>query len=405
MSARRKTTVGVIFGGRSVEHDVSVVTAHQIMRAFDRDLYEVVPIYISRDGRWFSGEPLFDLKNFGDEIVSLNGVQSVILSPSVQHHGLILNPLAGRFSKSEVQRLDVAFPAIHGTHGEDGTLQGLLELADIPYVGCKTLASAVANDKIMTKAVLRQHHIPVVNDMSFSRAEWLDHPAAIVARIKDYPGLPAFVKPATTGSSIGIGRAGDETMLRSAIEIAAHFDRRILVESAISGHVEINCSVMGNGDHIQASVLEQPISWDEFLTYEEKYLRGSEGMKSAERIIPAPLNEKLTERIQQYAIDAFRAIDGYGIARIDFLVKPDEDVVFLNEINTLPGSLAFYLWQESGLSMSDLVQKLVSLARDAHAEKRANSYDYRTDLINLAQMRGLKGVKGAKSGSTAPSGT
>ncbi|MBZ0302502.1 MAG: D-alanine--D-alanine ligase [Anaerolineae bacterium] len=401
MSAKRKTTVGVIFGGRSVEHDVSVVTAHQIMRAFDRELYDVVPVYISRDGRWFSGDPLLDLKNYDDEIISLSGIIPVILSPGVQHHGLILNPLAGRFSKSEIQRLDVVFPAIHGTHGEDGTLQGLLELADIPYVGCKTLASAVANDKIITKMVLNEHDIPMVDGVSFNRADWLEQPEAVIERVRQALGFPVFVKPATTGSSIGIGRANDETVLRSTIDIAAHFDRRILVEKAITGHVEINCSVMGNGDDIRASVLEQPISWDEFLTYEEKYLRGNEGMKSAERIIPAPLSPALTARIQKLAIDAFRVIDGQGIARIDFLVKPDEDVVYLNEINTLPGSLAFYLWEPSGVSMSELVHQLVELAREAYAEKRRSSYDYRTDLINLAQMRGLKGVKGAKSSSTA----
>src|SRR5690606_35477034 len=359
----------------------------------------VVPIYISRDGRWFSGDPLLDLKNFSDEIVSLSGVRAVILSPGIQHHGLILNPLAGGFSKSEIKRIDVAFPAVHGTHGEDGTLQGLLVLADIPYVGSRTLASAVANDKIMTKTVLRQHNIPVVDDFHFSRSEWLETPDSLLDQTLRAFGPPLFVKPSTTGSSIGIGRADDEAMLLASIDIAAHCDRRILVEAAISGQVEINCSVMGHGSQIQASVLEQPISWDEFLTYEEKYLRGSEGMKSAERIIPAPISADLTARIQQLAIDTFRIIDGCGIARIDFLVQPDKGVVYLNEINTMPGSLAFYLWQETGIGMSELVHRLVELARDAYAEKRRTSYDYRTDLINLAQMRGLKGVKGAKSGA------
>lgn len=396
MSANRKTTVGVIFGGRSVEHDVSVVTAHQIMRAFDRERYEVVPIYISRDGKWYTGEPFFDLKNYGDEIVSHGGVTPVVLSPGTQHHGLILNPLAGRLSKSQVKRLDVAFPAVHGTHGEDGTLQGLLELADIPYVGCMTLASAVANDKITTKAVLRQHQIPVVDDISFSRAEWLDDPDTIIERIISALGYPVFIKPATTGSSIGIGRADNEQLLRASIDVAAHFDRRILVERAVSDHIEINCAVMGNGNNIRPSVLEQPVSWDEYLTYEEKYLRGSEGMKSAERIIPAPISDNLTQRIQDLAVEAFKVIDGYGTARIDFFVQPDEETVYLGEINTMPGSLAFYLWQESGISMSELVHQLVELAREAHADKRRNSYDYRTDLINMTQMRGLKGAKGAK---------
>ena len=291
MTANRKTTVAVVFGGRSVEHDVSVVTANQIMHAFDDNRYDVVPIYIDRDGKWFTGDPFLDLKNYQDEITSHSDVVPVILSPSVQHHGLIINPLAGRFSKSQVKRLDVVFPAVHGTHGEDGTLQGLLELADIAYVGCMTLASAVANDKITTKAVLRQHQIPVVADLSFTRAEWLNTPDAVIERIKQTLSYPVFIKPATTGSSIGIGRAEDDQLLRASIDVAAHFDRRILVEQAVTNHVEINCAVMGNGDDIRPSVLEQPISWDEYLTYEEKYLRGSEGMKSAERIIPAPLSD------------------------------------------------------------------------------------------------------------------
>jgi D-alanine-D-alanine ligase len=397
MSARRITTVGVVFGGRSVEHDVSVITASQSRRAFDPAQFEVVPIYIGRDGRWFTGEPLLDLKSYQNEIVSFRGVHPAILSPSTQHHGLIINPTAGRFARSEVKRLDVVFPAVHGTHGEDGTLQGLLELADIPYVGCMVLASAIANDKITTKSLLVQHGIPVVDGISFQRDEWLNQPDEVIRRITSTLTYPLFIKPATTGSSVGIGRAADETLLRASIDVAAHFDRRILVESAVTGAVEINCAVMGNGNDIQASVLEQPVSWEEFLTYEEKYMRGSEGMKSAERIIPAPISPELTARIQQLAITAFHAIDGYGTARIDFLAKPDEDVVYLNEINTMPGSLAFYLWEETGIPMRQLVQRLVDLAREAHAEKRGSSYDFRADLLNLTALHGLKGAKGAKT--------
>ncbi len=397
MSAKRKTVVGVIFGGRSVEHEVSIVTAHQIMRAFDPERYEVIPVFISRDGRWFTGAPLLEIKNYQNEIVSLPGVKSVILSPATHHHGLIVNPAAGLLSKSEIIRLDVIFPAIHGTHGEDGTLQGLIEMADIPYVGCPVLASALANDKITCKALLQQHGIPVVEGVSFSRSDWMSNPDAIIARIHQTLTYPLFIKPATTGSSIGIGRAADETLLRASIDVAAHFDRRVLVESAVTDCVEINCSVLGNVGDIRASVLEQPVSYNEMmLTYEEKYLRGSEGMKSAERIIPAPLSAELTQRIQAAAVQAFQAIDGHGIARIDFLVRPQEDTFYLNEINTLPGSLSFYLWEATDLSWRELVDHLVKLARDAHAEKRRNTYDYQTDLINLTSARGLKGIKGAK---------
>lgn len=397
MSAKRKTTVAVIFGGRSVEHDVSVVTGHQVMRAFDPERYEVVPIYIDRDGRWLTGEPLLDLKNFKDEIASYKGVMSAIISPGTNHHGLIINPTAGRFEKSEVKRLDVVFPTIHGTHGEDGTLQGLFELADIPYVGCGVLASAVANDKILTKDVLRQYAIPVVEDVHFTREEWLRDPDAIISRITAALAYPLFIKPATTGSSIGIGRANDETLLRAAIDVAAHFDRRILVEGAVTNCIEINCAVMGNSPDIRTSVLEQPVSWEEFLTYEEKYLRGGEGMKSAERLIPAPIGDELTARIQTYARAAFQAIEGRGTARVDFLIRPKEGEIYLNEVNTLPGSLAFYLWQEEGLPPSDVVERLVTLAQDAHAEKRRSTYNYQTNLIAQTAARGLKGLKGAKT--------
>ncbi len=403
MSAKRTTTVGVVFGGRSVEHDVSIVTGHQIMRAFDPERYEIIPIYITRSGKWYTGEPLLDLKNYTDEIISYAGVQEVVLSPAVQHHGLILNPLSGWLSKGEIKRLDVLFPAIHGSHGEDGTLQGLFELADIPYVGCGVLASAVANDKIVTKLIMRQQGIPVLDDVTFSRAAWLDDPDAVMKRITDTLDFPVFVKPATLGSSIGIARANDERLLRAAIDVATNFDRHILVEKAAAGFVEINCSVIGYDDDIRVSVLEQPVSWEEFLTYEEKYLRGGEGMKSAERIIPAPVSDELTARIQQYAKDVFKAIDGRGIARIDFFVNPDSGEVYLCEPNTLPGSLAFYLWDATGVSQRELVHELVELAKKAHVDKRRNTYDYHTNLVSLTASRGLKGVKGAKSAASSGS--
>ena len=395
MSSRRPLVIAVIFGGRSVEHDVSIVTGHQIIAAFPADAYQVVPVYIARDGRWYTGQPLADLDNFkADGVQELPGVLPCLLSPDTRHHGLIINPLAGRFRQSQVQRVDVVFPALHGSHGEDGSLQGLLELADIPYVGYATLGSALTNDKIMTKMALRQAGIPVLSDYWFSRERWLEQSDEIVAEICGEFDFPLFVKPATLGSSIGIGRADSTELLRASIDIAANFDRRILVEPAVTDGIEINCSVIGFGDDCRASTLEQPVSWDDFLSYEDKYLRGSEGMKSAERIIPAPLSPELTRRIQQLSIAAFKVLDGRGIARIDYLVRPDIDQIFLNEINTMPGSLAFYLWREDGLSQTDLVENLVQLARDAHAVKRRSIYDYQTNLVEVASRRGVKGRKG-----------
>lgn len=392
----KKQTVGVVFGSRSVEHDVSIVTAQQVIRALNPAKYEVVAIYITRDGRWLTGAPLTEIRTFqAENVAELMGVRETIISPSVQHHGIITPPVAGYMARNTLRRMDVIFPVIHGTHGEDGTLQGVLELADVPYVGCGVLASAVANDKITAKAVLREYGIPVLEYAVIRREDWQRERDSLLDTIEARIAYPWFVKPATLGSSIGIGRPADRSAAIAAIEVAISFDRRILVEPALEGAIEINCAVLGNADP-RPSVLEQPISFQEFLTYDDKYLRGgaAKGMKGAERKIPAPLPDALTETIQRLSVEAFRAIDGRGTARIDFLVR--EGKPYLNEINTMPGSLAFYLWQYEGLSPSMLVDELIRLAHEAHAEKRRTLYDYRSGLVAQAATSGLKGVKGLK---------
>lgn len=392
----RKQTVGVVFGSRSVEHDVAVVTAQQVIRALDPARYEVVPIYITRDGRWLTGAPLADLRTFQtDNIAELMGVRETLVSPSTHHHGMITPPLAGYMARNVLRKLDVVFPVVHGTHGEDGTLQGLFEMADLPYVGCGVLASAVANDKIIAKAVLREYGLPIVDYMVIRREDWRADRVAVLEGIEARLDYPWFVKPATLGSSIGIGRPADRALAIAAIDLAMSFDRRILVEPALEGALEINCAVLGNAEP-RPSVLEQPISFEEFLTYDDKYMRGgaSKGMKGAERKIPAPLPDDVTEKIKSQAVQAFKAIDGRGTARIDFLVKGGEP--FVNEVNTMPGSLAFYLWQYEGMSPSMLCDELIRLAHEAHAEKRRTLYDYRSGLVAKAAQGGLKGVKGLK---------
>jgi D-alanine-D-alanine ligase len=392
----RKTTVAVIFGGRSVEHDVSVVTGQQIMKALSPTRYEVVPVYITRDGKWFTGEALRDIANFKDDkILTHKDIRPVLLSPDVRHHGLIVNPLPdGLFAKPQVLKIDVLFPAIHGSNGEDGTLQGLFELADIPYVGFATLGSALTNDKIMTKQVLRQNNIAVLDDTWFTRAEWYRNPDEVITRLKAKFALPVFVKPATLGSSIGVSRVDEDRLLRHALDMAFNLDRRVLIEPAVQNPIEINCSVIGFGDEVHASVLEQPLSYADFLAFEDKYLRGNKGMKSADRIIPAPLDDTITTQIQTMAKDAFQAVDGRGIVRIDFLIEGDTQRVVLNEMNTLPGSFSFYLWKPTGYDEPALVEKVIHYAKEAHAEKRRSVTDYKTSLLNVAAARGVKGTKG-----------
>lgn len=390
----RKQTVGVIFGSRSVEHDVSIVTAQQVIKALDPAKYEAVPLYITRDGRWLTGAPLADLNTFKNpNVAEIIGVKETLLSPTIQHHGIITPPLSGYLAKSALKRIDVLFPVVHGTHGEDGTLQGLFELSNIPYVGAGVAASAVANDKILAKAVLAHAGLAVVEGVAFSRHDWLTDRDRIIKRIETQLTYPLFIKPATLGSSIGISRPADRAAALLAIDVALNFDRRVLVESAVTGAIEINCAVLGN-DLIRPSVLEQPISWEEFLTYEDKYMRGGDGMKGAERKIPAPLSPEISANIRQMAVDAFKAVDGRGTARIDFLVK--NNVIYVNEINTMPGSLAFYLWQEEKMSASAVCDELIRLAFEAFAEKRRTTYDYKSGLLAHAAARGLKGMKGTK---------
>ena len=397
LMSNEKTTVGVIFGGRTVEHDVSIVTGHQVMRALlAHGAYDVIPIYISRVGGWYTGAPLMDLKLYQKDITDMMGVHEVTFSPSTQNGGLIVNPGSGFLRKSRVLDLDVLFPAIHGSHGEDGTIQGLAELADIPYVGCGVMASAIANDKVMTKVVLKQFQIPVIDGVSFSREEWEMDSDKVMDQATVHLTFPLFVKPATLGSSIGISKADDKASLRAGIEVALNMDRRVLLEKSAEHAVDINCAVMGVGYDVRASVLERPMSYNDFLDFAEKYLQGSGGMKGAERQIPAPLSEELTQQIRAAAVQAFQAIEGSGTARMDFLVRPESGEFYLNEINTMPGSLALYLWQEEGMTASQVVHELVGIAKAVNKAKRENMYDYRTNLVELTAERGLKGVKGVK---------
>lgn len=390
-----KLNVGVIFGSRSVEHDVSIVTASQVIKALNPAKYNVTPIYIARNGYWYTGSNLTDLKNFTiDNIADLAGTQETLIAPTTNYAGIITPPLSGRFSKNDFKKLDVVFPVVHGSHGEDGTLQGVFELANLPYVGAGVLASAIANDKAMTKTILKAHGIPVLDKfVRFSRREWLDNREQILEKVEEI-GFPAFVKPLTLGSSIGIARVEDREKAALYIDIAANLDRQILVEQGVVQNVvEINCALIGN-ENVRASTLEQPVSYEEFLTYREKYMReASAGMKSQERVIPAPLGDDLTQKIKDTGIAAFKAIRGRGTARIDFLLSKETNEFWVNEINTMPGSLAFYLWDAEGLSPTAVCDELIQLALEEAAEKRRTTYDYKSGLIDLAASRGAKGLK------------
>lgn len=380
-----KLRVGVFYGSRSVEHEVSVITALQAMDSLDPQRYLPVPIYLTKDGEWYTGDALRKLEIYQQGREGRKNLTRVSLSPvpnggllAVEERGRLL-PFGGNAPRLQI---DLAFPCVHGTFGEDGTLQGLFELADIPYVGSGVLASSLGMDKVAMKAAFRSAGLPIIECATVRRDEWRHDPDEVVTRLADTVGFPSFVKPANLGSSVGISRANDPEGLRRAVEVAASYDRRILVEKAVEGAVDINCSVLGYDDDLRTSVCEQPVSWEEFLSYEDKYMRGgkAQGMKGASRRIPAPISAELTKQIQDYAARAFTAIDAAGVARVDFLMTPDEQV-YVNEINTLPGSLSFYLWEATDLPFPRLLDRLVEIAQARHEARQQTTFSFDSTLL------------------------
>ncbi len=400
--AQGKIRVGVVFGSRSVEHEVSVITGQQVIAALDKNRYDVTPIYITKAGAWYTGEKLLDVANFKDEKAVLAGCEQVYLPADPTVGGLIVRRsekggLFKRPRKSEVLPLDVLFPTVHGTYGEDGTLQGLFELAGIPYTGSGVLGSAVGMDKILMKSVFRDQGLPVVKYYATTRRAWENDLDATINAIEQTLGYPVFVKPANLGSSVGITQARTREELHQAMEVAAHYDRRLLIEQAVPNVIEINCAVLGFQDP-QASVCEQPIAFQDFLSYEDKYMRGGKasGMKGLSRKIPAPISDELTKRVQEIAVRSFEMLDCRGVARIDFLLDTKTETLYINEINTLPGSISFYLWEPMGMNISALVDRLIQLAMETHRERQRTTYSVDSPL--LARM----GAAGSKAAVAAP---
>ncbi|MCF6460950.1 D-alanine--D-alanine ligase family protein [Clostridium sp. Cult3] len=386
-----KKRVAVIFGGRSVEHEVSVITGLQVMENIDKDKYHVIPIYIDKEGKWFTGDSLMKFENFKDS--NLDDLQEVVLTPKTNDHNLYSHPEnIGLFKKKVMDKIDIIFPTIHGTNGEDGTIQGLFELMNIPYVGSGVLASSVGMDKILMKDVFKANGLPIVDYMWFYRREWIDDQKKTIKDIEEGLGYPVFVKPANLGSSIGISKAKDREGLIHAMEIAIRYDRKIIVEEAIENPREINCAVMGYDDNVIASLCEEPLGWDEILTFEDKYIKSNAkglGKEGSRRIIPADIEDNIRENIEDIASKAFMVIDGEGNARIDFLLDRDNNI-YVNEINTLPGSIAFYLWEGKGYSFQKLIDNMIDIAIRVHDEKNNNMYHYDADLFNKVHLGGSK---------------
>lgn len=381
--------VGVVFGGRSVEHEVSVITGIQVIENMDKTKYQPVPIYIDKKGKWLTGDCLMDFKNFKNN--NLKDAVEIFMTHEPGNFNLYRNPdQVGMFGKKIVDNIDMAFLALHGTHGEDGTIQGLFELMDIPYIGGGVLASSVGMDKILMKDVFKSNSLPVVDYYWFYRSDWKENRDNVLNEIEDSVKYPVFVKPANLGSSIGINIAKDKEALIDAIEIAVNYDRKVIIEKAVENPREINCAVLGYDREVVTSLCEEPLGWKDVLTFEDKYVKSNaKGGKSAgeRRIIPADIEDGMREKIEELAKSAFISIDGSGTSRIDFLIDEEENI-YVNEINTLPGSIGFYLWEKKGYSFENLIDELLNIAIKKNKEKQTNMYDFDADLFNRIQYGG-----------------
>ncbi len=372
----KKLRVGVIFGGRSGEHEVSIRSAASVIEAIDRKKYEVVPVAISREGKWLPPAEAFQLLP-GTAKSALPGKlaederDAVAILGDSSHTGLISfdkngGPLAS-------QKLDVVFPVLHGPFGEDGTIQGLLEMANIPYVGCGVLASSCGMDKVAMKLLFLQAGLPMCKYLWFLRSHWQNKPTGVIAKIEKEIGFKCFVKPANLGSSVGVSRADDKASLKRAIDLAAKYDRKIVVEEAVDAR-EIECAVIGN-DEPRASLPGEYVIHDNsagFLDYTEKYTTTGH----VEFVVPAPIPKALTTRIQKMAIAAFQSIDAAGLARVDFFLKRHSNELLINELNTIPGltEVSGYpkMWAASGLNYTEMLNVLIELAIERHREKSLN---------------------------------
>lgn len=380
--------VGIIIGGRTVEHEVSIITGMQVFENIDKDLYEPRIIYIQKDGKWLIGDSLHDINNFKNK--KFEDAYEVL--PDFKDEKLILYPhpqlKTGFFGKKyNPCEIDMVFPAVHGTNVEDGALQGLFQMNMVPFAFGSVLSSAVGMDKVIMKKVFQSVNLPIVDYVWFYRSEFEDKKQEILDQAERI-GYPLIVKPANLGSSVGISKAKNLDELLFAIEVAASYDRKVILERCLENVREINCAVLGYEGDLETSLCEEPVGWKEFLTYEDKYVNKKKDAKEAKRRIPADIDEEVENKIKEYAKEAFKAVDGCGNARIDFLF--DGYNIFVNEINTIPGSISFYLWEGKGVSFKQLITRIIELAQRQHRQRKDNIVSYDIDLLNKMGGSGKK---------------
>ena len=410
-----KIKVGVLFGGKTVEHEISIISAIQAIGHLDKNKYDVIPIYITKGNEFYIGEKIGDIKSYTDITSLLKESQRVIMLNEDGKVKLIRYPMK-KIGKKELDYIDIAFPVVHGTNVEDGTLQGYLQMFNIPYVGCDVLSSAVGMDKYVMKTVLKDNGIPVLDCKCFTAKQYDDDVDAVIATVEEKIGYPVIVKPVNLGSSIGISKAENRDELYDSLDTAFRYASKVLIETAVQNLKEINCSVLGDYEEAEASECEEPVSSDKILTFAEKYIGdgsskgakgakggvkgsgGSKGMATLKRKIPADITDEQRTLIREYAVKAFKVLGCGGVSRIDFMMDTKTGNIWLNEINTIPGSLSFYLWEPLGVKYGELLDRMIALALKRERENSSITYTFDSNVLQGVNLGGgTKGAKGTKA--------
>ena len=401
-----KIRVGVIFGGESVEHEVSIISAIQAMNKMDEEKYEIVPIYITKDREWYTGDMLKDIDVYQDFNLIKKYSKNVVL---YYKNGSYVLQSKGLF-KSVVKEIDIAFPIVHGTNVEDGVLQGYLQTIGIPYVGPNVYAAVAGQDKAIMKDIWKSLDIPMTEYVWFYDVDYRQNKEEVIKKVETLK-YPVIVKPATTGSSVGINVCENETKLVEAIDEAIQYDSKIVVEEVVENLKEVNIAVMGNYEHQKVSVIEEVISNNKFLTYTDKYIgggkgkmkggvkapvKGSKGMASTSRKLPADLSEKTRKEVEDIAIRAFKGLGSAGNSRIDFLIDEKTNKVYINEINSIPGSLAFYLWDAKDINFTQVLDDMINIGIKDYKKRLSKTHSFESNILQGFAANGVKGAKGVK---------
>lgn len=402
-----KIKAGVIYGGESVEHEVSVISAMQAMNKLDQEKYEIIPIYITKDREWYTGEMLKDIEVYQDLSLIKKYGKNVVLY--CNNGSFVLQKKT--FPKSVVAEVDIILPIVHGTNVEDGGLQGYLQTIGVPFVGSDVYASVVGQDKVFMKDIWKNAKLPMTDYVWFYDVDYKQDSDAVIEKVEKL-AYPVIVKPATTGSSVGIAVCSKREELVEAIDDAIQYDKKILVEEVVENLKEVNIAVMGNYEHQKVSEIEEVLSGNKFLTYADKYigdgkgkLKGakvpmkgtSKGMVSANRKLPAELPDKVRKEVEEVAVEAFKTLGSSGNSRIDFLVDEKKNKVYINEINSIPGSLAFYLWEAKGIDFSTVLDEMINIGVKDYKKRVSKTHSFETNILKgFAAHGGVKGLKGMK---------